>query len=509
MARRPGGTALAGDLAGLTLAPGLHSAAAAVANTGTVILDGGGDPSSVFVFKVGGALTMAAGARVTLTNGATAARVFWQVNGAADIGAGASFAGTLMSLDAAAVGARTVVNGRVLARNGAISLDANEVYGAPPAVTVTGGAEAITTDTTPTISGTTDVEAPGLVTVTIAGQTLTATPADGAWSVTSAILANGTYPVVASVRDGAGNVGSATQQLTVDTVLPLVAIDGGPARTTNDPTPTISGTSDVAPGTVVRVAVAAQALTALVQLDGTWNVAPAALREGDWTVTATVTDPAGNDGTDSQQLTVDVAAPAVTITGGESALTDDATPEISGTADVAAGTTVTVTVAVQTLIGVVGADGTWSVSAARLPDGPHLVRMSVSDTAGNAAAATQTLTVDTVAPAVAIDGGAAVTTDDERPTIAGTSDAAPGTTVAVSIAGHTLTTLVQGDGTWNTTPAAPGAGTWPVVASAADPAGNVGSARQALTVVAAEPGTGPAGPAGPTGPSGPAGPSGE
>lgn len=128
--------------------------------------------------------------------------------------------------------------------------------------------------------------------------------------------------------------------------------------------------------------------------------------------------------------------------------------------------------------------------------------MAVSDAAGNAAATTQTLTVDTVAPSIAIDGGAAVTTDAARPTIAGTSDAAPGTTVTVSIAGHTLTTLVQGDGTWNTTPSAPGAGTWPVVASAADPAGNVGSAGQTLTVVAAEPGTGPSGPAGPAGPAG-------
>ena len=44
---------------------------------------------------------------------------------------------------------------------------------------------------------------------------------------TSAILANGAYPVVASVSDGAGNPGSATQQLTVDTVLPVVTIDDG------------------------------------------------------------------------------------------------------------------------------------------------------------------------------------------------------------------------------------------------------------------------------------------
>ena len=139
-----------------------------------------------------------------LTNGAQASRVFWQVNGAGAVGANADFAGTLMALDAVAIGNGTLVNGRAFARNGALTLDNNQFYSAPPAVTIDGGATANTTDTTPTISGTTDVEAPGVVTVTVAGQTLTATPSGGAWSVTSAILANGTYPVVASVTDGGG-----------------------------------------------------------------------------------------------------------------------------------------------------------------------------------------------------------------------------------------------------------------------------------------------------------------
>ena len=88
-----------------------------------------------------------------------------------------------------------------------------------------------------------------------------------------------------------------------------------------------------------------------MQSGGTWNVTPAALTDGTRTVTASVTDPAGNEGTDSQELTVDTAAPAVTITGGADALTNDATPDISGTADVAPGTTVTVTLADETLTG--------------------------------------------------------------------------------------------------------------------------------------------------------------
>jgi hypothetical protein len=110
------------------------------------------------------------------------------------------------------------------------------------------------------------------------------------------------------------------------------------------------------------------------------------------------------------------------------------------------------------------------------------VVVSASDTAGNVATATQTLTVDTVSPGIVIAGGASATTSDPDPTITGTSEAAPGTTVTVSIASQTMTTLVQGNGGWNATPATVGEGTWSVLASASDPAGNVGSDSQALTI---------------------------
>jgi hypothetical protein len=494
VAGRPGGTPLAGDLAGVTLAPGLHSTPAAVANTGTVTLDAGGDPDAVFVMKVGGALTMAAGAQVTLAGQARASRVFWQVGGAAAVGAGGRFAGTLMALDAVAMGAGTQVNGRAMSRNGAISLDANEFYSAPPVVTLDGGPVATTTDTTPTISGTTDQPGVDAVTVTVAGQTLVATASEEAWSVTSGLLANDTYPVVASVTDGSGNRSSATQALTVDTVLPVVTLDGGPSAVTNDPTPTLAGTSDVAPGSVVRVSAGGQTLSALVQPAGGWNVTPAALGDGTHTVTASVTDPAGNPGTDSQALTVDTVAPAITIAGGASALTRYATPVIAGTADVPPGTSVEVTVDGEPSTTSVGAGGAWSITAPELHDGRHRVVVSASDPAGNAAVARQTLSVDTAAPRVTIAGGASRTTGDVEPTIVGTSDAAPGTAVTVSIAGRTMTTLLQPDGTWNVTPTAVDEGTWPVRAEVADAAGNVGSAEQALTVAVARPVTPPAPP---------------
>jgi hypothetical protein len=509
IAARTGGSALAGALAGTTITPGLHTVAGAASNTTTVTLDGGGDPNAVFVFQIDGAMTTAAGSRVVLTNGAKASRVFWQVNGAAAVGANATFAGTLIALDAVAVGNGTMFNGRAFARNGALTLDANEFYSSPPVVTVDGGAAASTSDTTPTISGTTNVEAPAVITVTINGQVLTATPSGGAWSATSAILANGTYTVGASGTDGAGNQTSATQQLTVDTVLPQISIDGGSARTTNDPTPTVSGTSDAASGTLVRVSVDSQLLTAVVQLTGTWAVRPAALADGTHTVTASVDDPAGNQGTDSQAMTVDTIAPAVTITGGPSALTNDPTPVISGTAAVAPGTTVTVNLADETLTGPVQTDGSWSVTASFLSNGPHRVVLSVSDAAGTPSLFTQILTVDTAAPLVGINGGSTATTDDVSPTVAGTSNAAPGTTVTVTIAGQIMTTLLQADRTWNVTPSFVGEGTWPVVASASDSAGNEGRADQSLTIAAAPTGQVGTGATGDTGATGSAGATGD
>jgi hypothetical protein len=272
--------------------------------------------------------------------------------------------------------------------------------------------------------------------------------------------------------------------LTVDTVLPVVTLAGGPSVTTNDPTPTIAGTSDLAAGTIVQVAVGPQALTALVQAGGTWNITPSALSDGSRLVTASVADLAGNPGTASQLLTIDTTAPAVTIDGGASALTRDATPDIHGTADVTTGTTLTVTLADQTLAVAVASNGTWSALPAALSDGPHRIIVTVSDTAGNQAHLTQILVVDTVAPLIAITGGTVAATTALAPTITGTSDAAAGTVVTISIGEVSMTALLQPNGTWNATPPGLGEGTWAIAASVADPAGNVGSAAQSLTIAA-------------------------
>jgi hypothetical protein len=148
---------------------------------------------------------------------------------------------------------------------------------------------------------------------------------------------------------------------------------------------------------------------------------------------------------------------------------------------------VTVSLADETLFAVTLANGSFSVTAAALADGPHRVIAAGSDAAGNPATFTQILTVDTVAPAIAITGGAVASTTSLAPTITGTSDAAPGTTVTVAVASHTMTTILQANGTWNATPPSLGEGVWTVSASAQDPAGNAGIAVQTLTIVPSVP----------------------
>ena len=526
---RTGGTAFPTGV-DPTLSPGLYTTAAAVAvpASDTVTLNAGGDPNALFVIQVNGAFGLGAGAQVVLTGGAQASNVFWAVTGAFSVGAGGSFAGTALASTTGTVGAGSLVNGRVFAET-TVSMDSDEFYSAPPTVTIAGGATADINDSTPTISGTTNVGTSGTVTVRIAGQTLTATPAnDGSWSVNPTILANATDTVSASTVDGAGNVGSATQQLTIDTTPPVITLDGAPTVLTKNPTATISGTTDAATGTLITVdvegqtlnavvngtpiveTVGQQTLTALVQSTGKWNVTPAHMGEGERQVDASVTDPAGNTSTATEQLTVDTVAPAVSITGGANALTNSAIPTIAGTTDAPLGAIVTVTVADQTLTGAVLLDGSWSVTAAHLGNGAHVVIMTVSDAAGNQASASQTLTVNTVAPVVLITGGATATTTSFNPTISGSTDTElAGRTVTVTLAGQTQSAQVQLDGSWNATFTGISAGPWQAHAAVTDTSGNVGSATQTLTISAGPTGdTGAPGATGVTGSPGATGPSG-
>jgi hypothetical protein len=133
----PGGAPISGDLIGTTIAPGLYFSGGALADSGVVTLDGGNDPNSTFIFQIDGAFNMAAGARIELINGASAANVYFAASGAIGLGAGSYFVGTGISIGAINAGAGSFINGRLLS-TAAVNLNSNAFSTTGMAATSTG-----------------------------------------------------------------------------------------------------------------------------------------------------------------------------------------------------------------------------------------------------------------------------------------------------------------------------------------------------------------------------------
>ncbi|HYV26182.1 MAG TPA: ice-binding family protein, partial [Candidatus Eisenbacteria bacterium] len=95
--------------------------------TGTLTLDAQGDPNAVWIFQAGSTLVTASGSQVLLINGARAANVFWQVGSSATLGTSSVFKGTIMALASITVTTGVSVEGRLLARTAAVTLDSNTI----------------------------------------------------------------------------------------------------------------------------------------------------------------------------------------------------------------------------------------------------------------------------------------------------------------------------------------------------------------------------------------------
>ncbi|GAC1413038.1 MAG: hypothetical protein NVSMB66_3880 [Candidatus Doudnabacteria bacterium] len=122
-----GAVSIAGDLGGQTLAPGVYNSASSIGLTGTLTLDGQNNANSVFVFQAGSTLTTASASKINLINGAQACNVYWQVGSSATLGTNSTFVGSVMALTSITATTGGSGNGRLLARNGAVTLDTNSV----------------------------------------------------------------------------------------------------------------------------------------------------------------------------------------------------------------------------------------------------------------------------------------------------------------------------------------------------------------------------------------------
>jgi hypothetical protein len=125
------------DLAGSTLTPGVYTSSSSLGLSGDLTLDAQGDPNAVFVFQAASSLTTGSGSRVLLIGGAQACNVFWQVGSSATIGTASAFTGTILALTSVSLTTGATLDGRALARNGAVTLDTNTVRGPACAGTAT------------------------------------------------------------------------------------------------------------------------------------------------------------------------------------------------------------------------------------------------------------------------------------------------------------------------------------------------------------------------------------
>ena len=110
------------DLGNRTLKAGAYRFTSSAQLTGPLTLDAQGDPNAQFVFEITSALTTAPGSSVVLVNGASPCNVYWQVGSSATLDTTTAFQGNLMALSSISLNNGATVIGRVLARNGQVSL---------------------------------------------------------------------------------------------------------------------------------------------------------------------------------------------------------------------------------------------------------------------------------------------------------------------------------------------------------------------------------------------------
>jgi ice-binding like protein/Big-like domain-containing protein len=221
------------------LVPGTYCLSSSAQLTGALTLNAQGNPDSVFVFQIGSTLSTASNSSVGFINGATC-NVYWQIGSSATLGTGTDFQGNILALTSITANTGATVDGRLLARNGAVTLDSNRisrpVCGTPvadstptPTPTPTQSSTPAPTPTpTPTVVGPETVIPPGTVvtpdqiilpavpgatSTTTAPPTSSANPSEVGETImlTTGVTSNGSGPVpsgLVTFLDGSTVIGT-------------------------------------------------------------------------------------------------------------------------------------------------------------------------------------------------------------------------------------------------------------------------------------------------------------
>jgi len=424
----------------------------------------------------------------------------------------------------------------VAGNDNALSQNAMTYDDQPPVLTISTVAiddviNATEDDSDVTVNGTvTGLEAGQSITVTIAGTDYVTTETAGTWSITlpaaAAQALAATEDITATATDVAGNASvPAVRTIAHDATAPTTPVVT--ALLTNNTTPILSGTATVGAGEVLTVEVNGITYTAgdpnlTDNGDGTWDLSiPSgnALVDGDYSVSAVVTDAAGNSASDvsTSELIVDTTPPATplipvdlaAVDDSGASSTDDITNVTTGSFSVAAGTVTPneqVTLFADGIeVGTItaAADGSFVLPTTTLSDGDYDITYTVTDAAGNNSTASPELsiTVDTVTPVPTIDSpiaGDNIVNAAESNAVLVTGTAEPNSTIVVSFDDGVLPAVLanataDGSGNWTLIGAEADLsglndGAISVVASAADIAGNTNSSvGTSLTLDASPP----------------------
>ncbi len=294
-------------------------------------------------------------------------------------------------------------------------------------------------------------------------------PDQTGFSRSGVTLAEGSNTITATVTDRAGNSGSASISITLDTIAPVVQITSHQTgRFVNTQKVTTTGTVSE---TVTSVMV--NGFAAVVNQDNTWSLADLSLVEGENIITINATDRAGNIGTATLTLIMDSLPPAVQVTSPvHNSYVNTATVTVSGTVKEANPDGFWINDTARELV-----NGSFSVSGFSLTQGINVIRVKAKDKAGNESTASVFVTLDTTPPTVTLTSPVSGSImNNATTTITGTvnepvaSVTINGQAAQVSGTGFTLAnfTLVEGDNT--------------ITAEAVDRAGNSGGATAEVTL---------------------------
>jgi hypothetical protein len=119
---------LSGNIGGLTLTPGLYKSTSSLAiSSGDLTFDAKGNANAVFIIQIASTLTTTSGRKVILSGGASASNIYWQVGSSATFGTTSVFKGTVMAMQSITFDTGATLDGKALARIGAIAMAGNAI----------------------------------------------------------------------------------------------------------------------------------------------------------------------------------------------------------------------------------------------------------------------------------------------------------------------------------------------------------------------------------------------